>query len=133
LDYNDLVVDFKDAAGKDSRIYFDSTYSPTLGPMHEDCEDDAIEWTGIGNERRLVKLYVLAPLDLAVSKLGRFDGNDPADILDLAAHGYFTANEFRARSESAASYFVGDVRRLRNCIEITAKRIEDLDSASGGA
>ncbi|PSL84279.1 hypothetical protein C7T35_12415 [Variovorax sp. WS11] len=63
LNYRDLVVDFKDAAGKDSQIYFDTSYSPTLGPMHEDYEDDAIEWTGIGNERRLVKVMVLAPVD----------------------------------------------------------------------
>jgi hypothetical protein len=45
LDYRDLVADFKDTAGKDSQIYFDTPYSPTLGPMHEDYEDDAIEPT----------------------------------------------------------------------------------------
>jgi hypothetical protein len=32
-------------------------------------------------------------------------------------------------SEAAASYFVGDVRRLRNSIEIMARRIEDLCAA----
>lgn len=129
LDYNDLVIDFRDAAGKPSRLYFDTTYSPTLGPMHEDYEDDAQEWIGIGNEHRLVKLKVLAPVDIAVSKLGRFEGNDAGDILELASHAYFTVNEFRERAEAAASYFVGNLKRLHNTIEIMCKRIEELDPA----
>ena len=127
LDYNDLIIDFSDAAGKPTQLYFDTTYSPTLGPMHEDYESDAQEWVGIGNERRLVKLKVLAPVDVAVSKLGRFEGNDRGDILDLARHGYFTAAEFRERAESAASYFVGNLRRLQTTIEIVSKDIEDLE------
>ena len=127
LNYRDLVVDFKDAAGKDSQIYFDTSYSPTLGPMHEDYEDDAIEWTGIGNERRLVKVMVLAPVDIAVSKLGRFEGHDLEDILALAARSYFTLDQFRERAEVAASYFVGEVRRLRTTIEIVCRRIAELN------
>lgn len=127
LDPNDLIVDFADASGKPMQLYFDVTYSPTLGPMHEDYEDDAREWVGIGNERRLIKLKVLSPLDLAVSKLGRFEGNDRGDILELARHEYFTADEFRERAESAASYFVGNVRRLQTNINLVCKDIADLE------
>lgn len=133
LDYNDLIVDFSDSNGKLARLYFDSTYSPTLGPMHEDYEDDAQEWIGIGNERRLVKLKVLAPVDVAVSKLRRFEGNDRSDIVELASHGYFTAAQFRERAEAAASYFVGNLRRLQNTIDIVCKEIEDLDPTPASA
>jgi hypothetical protein len=127
LDHNDLIVDFSDAAGKATQLYFDTTYSPTLGPMHEDYEDDSREWVGIGNERRLIKLRVLAPVDVAVSKLGRFEGNDRGDILELARHGYFTAAEFRQRAEVAASYFVGNLRRLQTTIEIVCKDLQGLE------
>ena len=127
LDYNDLIVDFADATGKPTQLYFDATYSPTLGPMHEDYEIDSQEWTGIGNERRLVKLRVLSPVDLALSKLGAFEGNDRRRILDLAKHGYFTAAEFRQRAQTASSYFVGNVRRLQTTIEIVSRDIEDLE------
>ncbi|WP_218508309.1 DUF6036 family nucleotidyltransferase [Variovorax sp. dw_308] len=126
LDYNDLIVDFVDATGKPTQLFFDTTYSPTLGPMHEDYEDDSREWVGIGNEQRVVRLRVLAPVDVGVSKLGRFEGNDRGDILALAARGYFTAAEFRRRAEASASYFVGNVRRLQNTIDIVCKDIDDL-------
>ncbi|MBS0343042.1 MAG: hypothetical protein JSS56_21220 [Proteobacteria bacterium] len=133
LDYNDLIVDFSDAAGMPTQLYFDTTYSPTLGPMHEDYESDSQEWIGIGNERRLVQLRVLSPLDLAVSKLGRFEGNDRGDILELAKHGYFTVDEFRQRAEAAASYFVGNVRRLQTTINIVCKDIEGLTPSPDSA
>jgi len=133
LDYNDLIVDFSDATGKRTQLYFDTTYSATLGPMHEDYEDDSQEWIGIGNERRLVKLRVLSPVDLAVSKLGRFEGNDRGDILELAKFGYFTVDEFRRRAEAAASYFVGNVRRLQTTIDIACKDIEDLEPPPASA
>jgi hypothetical protein len=127
LDYNDLIIDFEDATGSPTQLYFDTTYSPTLGPMHEDYENDSQEWVGIGNERRLIQLRVLSPVDVAVSKLGRFEGNDRGDILDLAKHGYFAVNEFRQRAETAASYFVGNLRRLQTTIDIVCKDIEDLE------
>lgn len=127
LDYSELIVDFLDANGKPTQLFFDATYSPTLGPMHEDYENDSQEWLGIGNERRLVKLRVLSPVDLAVSKLGRFEGPDRSDIKELAEHGYFTEEEFRERAEAAASYFVGNVRRLRTTIDIVCNDIRELN------
>lgn len=133
LDHNELIVDFVDASGKPTQLYFDPTYSATLAPMHEDFEDDSQEWEGIENERRLVKLKVLSPVDLAVSKLGRFEGNDRGDILELAKHAYFTADEFRQRAETAASYFVGNVRRLQTTIDIVCKDIEELEPPPAAA
>lgn len=91
----DLTVDYRRADGKPATLYFDSNYNDSFALMHPDYRKRSLPWEGIGNERRLVELRVLTPLDLAVSKLSRFSEQDREDIALLANAGYFTEEELR--------------------------------------
>ncbi len=123
LPWRELTVDYVRADGSKSFIYIDPTYSPALSLLHEDYEDDVVEWPGIGNERRTVQLRVLAPVDLAVSKLGRFTSRDAEDILALAGKGLFTCEQFRRRAEEALAGYIGNARPVRQSIDLVCADI----------
>lgn len=125
LPYADLVVDYRRDDGVQSFIYFDQNYNPSLSLMHEDYEQDALEWQGIGNENRLIQLYVLSPVDLAISKISRFTSDDRDDILCLARERLFTADQLRNRAMEALSYYVGDTSWIKTSIEIICKQISE--------
>ncbi|MFA5265706.1 MAG: DUF6036 family nucleotidyltransferase [Opitutaceae bacterium] len=122
----EVTIDYKLPNGTPSWLTLDANYNPTFGLLHEDYERDALEWTGIGNEKRLIHLYVLAPLDLAVSKIARFSPQDREDILTLASSGFFTAEQLKARATESLANFVGDLNTLRSSIEIICRRISEL-------
>ena len=82
---SDLTVNYQHSDGTEAFIYFDRNYNPSLALLHADFEQNSREWQDIGNENRLIHLRVLAPLDLAVSKISRFSEQDREDILALGA------------------------------------------------
>lgn len=98
---------YTDRNGDVASVYLDPTYNDTLGPSHEDALSDAgpLEIPGIDASKLDVR--VLTPVDLAVSKLGRFNDHDRDDIRALAAAGLLDAGEFEARAEQALNYYVG--------------------------
>ena len=117
LPLNELTVDYRREDGTPSALYFDANYNDTFALMHPDYRKNAVEWQGIGNETRLVQLFVLTPLDLAVSKLSRFSPQDRADIALLASRGLFTAEELRRYALEALDYYVGNTAWVRGTIE----------------
>lgn len=123
LPYSDLVVDYRRSDGSTSFIYFDQNYNPTFALLHEDYEKDSLEWEGIGNEKRIIHLYVLSPLDLAISKIARFSEQDREDIMNLAKHKFFTAVELKNRSEEALTYYIGNTSSVRGSIHFICDRI----------
>jgi len=124
----DLVIDYLRRDGTPSIIYFDANYNSTLSLLHEDFEDDALEWEGMNDTGRLVQLLVLSPLDLAVSKISRFTDQDQDDILDLARAGLITAEAVRMRALDALSYYVGNIRWVRGSIDVICNRIKALEA-----
>lgn len=110
---SELAVDYLREDGSTSTLYFDANYNDTFALLHPDYRQDAVEWTGIGNDRRLIHLYVLKPVDLAVSKVSRFSEQDRGDILLLAQLNLFTADELLQRSTEALKHYVGDTRWIR--------------------
>jgi len=62
-------------------------------------------------------LFVLTPLDLAVSKISRFSPQDREDIALLASRRFFTAAELRGRALEALQYYVGNTAWVRGTIE----------------
>jgi hypothetical protein len=56
---------------------------------------------------------VLSPLDLAVSKIGRWLGNDMSDIRQLAAAGLINAADVEARCNEALDYYIGNLEMIR--------------------
>ena len=52
-------------------------------------------------------------VDLAVSKIARFQDQDRADIAALARHGLLDGAAFQTRVEEALDHYVGDARWVR--------------------
>ena len=58
-------------------------------------------------------VYVLSPVDLAVSKIARFADNDKEDIAALVRLGLTTASAIEQRATSALAGYVGGQAMLR--------------------
>lgn len=107
---SDLIVDVTLEDGSRQAVYFDTNYNSSFAPLHKDYIDDAIA-LDLGLEH--IKLHVLSPLDLAVSKIARFADNDKEDIAALMHLGLTTADEIERRATSALGGYVGGLAMLR--------------------
>jgi hypothetical protein len=116
-------VSYQHKDGKPSFLYLDNNYNPTFGLLHECHERDAVEWTGIGNERRKIHLYVLSAVDLAVTKISRYSPQDREDILALASVGLFSADQLRIRATEALLDYIGDRAPVMTSIELVCGQI----------
>jgi hypothetical protein len=73
-----LQVRYQDDEGKTRTLVIDQQYNTTLGPLQEDYLSRAIP---IGFDCGInFDVYVASPVDLAISKLGRFAEHDRSDI-----------------------------------------------------
>jgi hypothetical protein len=121
-------VSYRHRDGNPSFLYLDNNYNPTFGLLHENHDRDAVEWTGIGNEKRKIHLYVLSPVDLAVTKISRFSTQDREDVLALACAGLFSADELRSRATEALGDFIGDRAPVMTGIELICGQISSAKS-----
>ena len=122
---DDLEVSYKDSDGHARLLYFDTQYNDTYGLLHEDAYDDAVSIKLAGVDGRRLDVRLLTPLDLAVSKLSRFEKHDQDDIKALARAGLIEAKSLRRRAEEALPSYVGDVRRVRNSIDSAEKLVRE--------
>jgi len=122
---DDLEVSYRDADGHARLLYFDTQYNDTYGLLHEDAYEEAlsIEVPGVDASRLDVRL--LAPLDLAVSKLSRYEVHDQEDIRALAQAGLIDAKSLRRRAEEALPSYVGDTRRVKASIGLAEKLVRE--------
>ena len=125
-------VSYRHRDGKPSFLYLDNNYNPTFGLLHEHYDKDAAEWQGIGNERRKIHLFVLSPLDLAVTKISRYSPQDREDILALANEGLFSADQLRNRATEALVDFVGDRAPVLTSIGLVCREISQGKSLRFG-
>jgi hypothetical protein len=116
-------VNYLHKDGSPSFLYLDNNYNPTFGLLHENHDRDAVEWTGIGNEKRKIHLYVLSPVDLAVTKISRYSKQDREDILALASAGLFSADQLRNRAIEALGDYIGDRAPVMTSIELICRQI----------
>lgn len=100
---NDVVVSWTDDNGNLEHLSLDRNYTSALGLMHPDYIDDSVEIRCF--ESKLL-LKVLSPVDLAVSKISRFQDNDQSDITLLSKFGLIDEDEFRDRAEEALTYYI---------------------------
>jgi hypothetical protein len=102
---NDLIVVYQDEAEHTRNLVFDGNYFPEIGLINPDYAEDSLLLEQITDT---FALYILSPVDLAVSKLARFQDYDRQDILALAKAGLLTAAALQQRATEALDYFVGD-------------------------
>ena len=128
---SDLVVDVRLEDGTRELLYFDTNYNATFALMHEDYLDDAIA-LDMGVPQ--IRLYVLLPLDLAVSKIARFADNDKEDNAELVRLGLTTANEIEQRATQAMAGYVGGLPMLRLNLRdaVALARQAEAERGAGG-
>lgn len=120
----DLDVYYVDAKAQKRLLYFDRQYNDTLGLMHEDAYDDSKSLTILGVDPRVLDVQALSPVDLAVSKIARYDEHDRDDIVAMAQAGLITSRAVRKRAAEALARYVGDVGRVRNSIDLACRLID---------
>lgn len=122
---DDLEVSYRDADGQARLLYFDRQYNDTFGLLHEAAHDDSVPLALEGIDPRVLDVRLLAPVDLAVSKIARLSDQDREDIAALARAGLVKAAALRQRAEEALGGYVGDVGRVRNSIDNACRIAED--------
>jgi hypothetical protein len=110
---DDLQVAYRDEDGAARLLYFDRQYNDTLGLMHEDAHDDSVPLRLDGVDGAVLDVRLLAPVDLAVSKLARWSPQDQQDVAALARRGLVDPDELAERATDALAMYVGDTARLR--------------------
>ena len=126
-----LEIAYRDADGAARILYLDRNYSDTLALLHEDAYEDSVALTLDGIDAKVLDVRLLSPVDLAVSKLGRFGDQDRDDIAALARHGLITSKALRERAEAALGGYVGAIDRVRGSIEIGCRIVADVEQSSG--
>jgi hypothetical protein len=127
----DLEATYIDENGKSRLLYFDYQYNDTLGRMHQGALEDSAPFPLPGIDPKLVEVRLLAPVDLAVSKLSRFGETDRGDIQALAEAGLFTEQELRARAEDALIDYVGNIDALKTTIDLACDLVRSARQKSG--
>jgi hypothetical protein len=118
----DLAVIYRDSEGKARSVFFDANYNESFALLHQDAHRDAARLR-LG-EIDGARIFVLQPVDLAVSKLARFAEIDRNDIRRLAEDGLITADELRKRAESALPDYVGNPDSVRASIDLACRDVE---------
>lgn len=78
--------------GLDLSVVFDQQFNNSLCPLHEDYDTRAILLPG--QESSALQVFIAHPIDLAISKLGRFTERDQDDINLLIRSGKLNLSEF---------------------------------------
>ncbi|HEX9276997.1 MAG TPA: DUF6036 family nucleotidyltransferase [Burkholderiales bacterium] len=122
----DMKVAYEGPDGLPQLLYYDMQYNESSALLHEDAHKDSvpIEVPGVNPKRLDVRLF--SPVDLAVSKLSRFEAHDQEDILALAKAGLIDADSLQQRALEALPGYVGHVERLRNSLGIACRKIKAL-------
>ncbi len=107
---NDLMVEVTLEDGTQQVVYLDTNYNSSFALMHEDYLDDSIP-VDLGMDQ--IRVHVLSPVDLAVSKIARFADNDKDDIAALVRLGLTGADEIEHRATSALAGYIGGQAMLK--------------------
>jgi hypothetical protein len=123
-----LDISYRDADGAARLLYFDRQYSDSLSLMHENAHQDSIALPLPGVDERVLDVRLLAPLDLAVSKISRFSEQDRADIVSLAKHRALSSSALRERATEALTGYVGNLERIRGSIDLACRLVSDVEA-----
>jgi hypothetical protein len=99
-------------------ITMDGGFGDQLGSFPPDWKEDALVICHIGD----IVLHVISPVDLAVSKVARFQDRDRDDIEALARFGLVSSQEFEKKAAEAVNFYVGDTTfiqyNIRDALEL---------------
>jgi hypothetical protein len=99
LETSDFVVSYTHDDGRNFFLTLDGNFNDALTMVHPDYQDDAIPL--LTEPDSPIWVYLPLPVDLAISKVVRFQEVDREDIRILAERGLITESEFTERVEEA--------------------------------
>jgi uncharacterized nucleotidyltransferase DUF6036 len=95
--------------GGEHSLVFDHQYTPDFGLLHPDYDQRAV---GLAASSWL-ELLVLHPVDLAITKVARFQDHDRSDIAALAGTRSFDRLALARLAEEAMAYAIGNLTFVR--------------------
>ena len=117
------AVGFDDEEGDYCMLDFDDNFNPTIAAIHPDYrERSSLLYT---TKLKLVSLYLVSAVDIAVSKLGRFVSVDQEDIVNLFQNKMFTIKDFIETAEEAKSYCGVATNKLEFNISMAINLLEE--------
>lgn len=115
-------------SGRLMELNYDLQYNTSFGPIHEDYWERSIPLTEFSVESPL-HVHVAAPIDIAISKLGRATEQDIGDIMALLRCGFILSTEFHRLALQAIDVYVGN-KELRTSV-LTHILQDYLENADG--
>ncbi|WP_238568967.1 DUF6036 family nucleotidyltransferase [Xenococcus sp. PCC 7305] len=117
------AVSFEDEEGDYCMLDFDGNFNPTIAPIHPDYKErSSLLYV---TQSRSVSVYLVSAVDVAVSKLGRFEFVDRKDIINLFQNNMFTIEEFIETAEEAEKYCGVATGKLRFNIEMSIDLLKE--------
>lgn len=115
--------------GNEVIIKFDANFNESLALMQPEYTDRARFVKSCGN----IKAHILAPEDIAISKLPRFSNKDKEDIQLLVRNDLIDYEKFRSLAEDALFYYIGDDGNIKYGIEYVGMLVKDQKILNGGS
>lgn len=103
----DQIVLYRSDTGEELPVYIDRQYNPMFALLHEDYQANAVPVGPRLGGGEAFDIHVLAPVDLAISKMARWAGHDREDVLSLARCGLIDPDELETRASQALASAVG--------------------------
>lgn len=100
LENND--VEYLDDNNLETNLEFDRSFNTSLASVDPDYPERAIPLVA----NRIVEVYLVSGLDLAISKLARLSDRDIEDIKELYLNGKFSLEAFKKSANNAEMYYV---------------------------
>ncbi|MGZ0718937.1 DUF6036 family nucleotidyltransferase [Pseudomonas palleroniana] len=106
---------FDEQSGRVMELNYDLQYNTSFGPLHEDYWERSFPLEAFSLESAL-HLHVAAPIDIAISKLGRATDQDVGDIMALLRAGFIVTTELRQLALEAIDMYVGNKEPPRSIL-----------------
>lgn len=108
---SDLTVQSTLTDGREHASFINTQFNCRSVLMHPDALASSVRLNLNFNK---LEIYVLSPLDLAVTKLERFSKLDRQDIIDLLKLELFTVQDMQDRSFQALDNYYGSTKSLKD-------------------
>lgn len=116
-------VDFDDENGFPRSLDWDGGFNLSFAPV-DPAYDQRATLIHI-TQSRLIFVYLVSAVDLAVSKLGRFELVDRTDIKRLYQQGLFSEQDFLDTASEAKKYYCVAIDKLQFNIDLAVEFLRE--------
>ncbi len=106
---------FDEQSGRVMELNYDLQYHTGFGPLHEDYWERSLPLEEFPLES-VLHLHIAAPIDIAISKLGRATDQDISDIMALLRTGFILTTELHGLALQAIDMYVGNKEQPRSIL-----------------